>query len=60
MVYVSKQKYIAYINNLPNCHFSIYSLYIFVWIQYFWGPPLNCLISETVMMNCFIKRFLCF
>ena len=24
----------------------LYNLYIFVWIQHFWGPPLNRLISK--------------
>ena len=25
---------------------SLYNIYIFVWIQHFWGSPLNRLISE--------------
>ena len=23
-----------------------YNLYIFAWLKYFWGPPVNCLISK--------------
>ena len=25
----------------------LYNLYIFVWIQHFWGPPLNCLLTDS-------------
>ena len=31
------------------CHYFVYNLLFFVWIPYFWGPPLNHLISKTTL-----------
>ena len=41
--------YRSYRKMTKNDHFFLYNVYSFVWIQHFSGPPLNLVISETVL-----------